>query len=201
MIAGPHTTSQTAQPAYQMALVCSKEHTLLDGIIAWGQLVILCRGAAPQRIHTSFKKATSKGLSVRGYAPISSPVASLSEKVSAVSAVGRKRYRISEGSAIFLSIEAVTRKTFYWSERDKRCVNIATKYVLFTAVFEGAVAHYRGCRWANAIYILCGVVNIILKRINSHRFPSDETKLWYILYSVKMSESSIVARFHINIKL
>ena len=60
-----------------MALVCSKEHTLLDGIIAWGQLVILCQGAAPQRIHTSFKKATSKGLSVQGYAPISSPVASL----------------------------------------------------------------------------------------------------------------------------
>ena len=42
--------------------------------------MILCRGAAPQRIHTSFEKATSKGLSVRGYTLISSLVASLSGK-------------------------------------------------------------------------------------------------------------------------
>ena len=52
--------------------------------------MILCRGAAPQRIHTSLKKETCKGLSVRGYAPTSSPIASLSGKVSAVYAVGRK---------------------------------------------------------------------------------------------------------------
>ena len=74
--------------------------------------MILCRGAAPQRTYTSFKKATSKGLSVWGYALISSPIVSLPGKVSAVSVVGRKRHRIFEGSAIFLSIEAVIRKHF-----------------------------------------------------------------------------------------
>ena len=76
--------------------------------------MIFCRGAAPQGIYTLCKKASRKGLSVWGYAPIFSPVASLSgKKVSTISVVGRERHRISEGSAIFVSIEAVTRKIPY----------------------------------------------------------------------------------------
>ena len=111
---------------------------LHNDVIAWGQLVILSRDAAPQRIHTLSKKASRKGLSVQSYAPISSPIACLSGKNTAVSAVGRKHHSISERSAIFVSIEAVPRKIAFWSKRDERCVNIAWKYVLFTAVFEGA---------------------------------------------------------------
>ena len=73
----------------------------------------LCRGAAPQRIHTSFEKATSKGLSVQGYAPISSPVAFLSGKSLCNFCCEKKTTQNFQGSVIFLSIEVVTRKTFY----------------------------------------------------------------------------------------
>ena len=54
-----------------------------------------------------------KGYSVLSSAPISCPVACLWENISTVSVVVRKRRRISEKSAIFVSIEAVPRKIAY----------------------------------------------------------------------------------------
>ena len=75
--------------------------------------MILCRGAAPQGIYTSCKKVSRKGLSVRGYAPISSPVACLLGKITTVSAVESKRHKFSERLAIFVSFGAEPRKIAY----------------------------------------------------------------------------------------